>query len=1003
VSAEIGSAHGVSMGVDFTVDKGSTRRLYAYIKATEGQRKPSMLKVLCASLLAVCICSIPRAAQPQDRQNLLDAAQSRVAVGDYDSAVLLASAAVSDIVVNNGPVDSAAARALRAAGVLCHRALDFTSAESFLKSALQLQDSAISALDWHQAGVLQDLGDLYLDWSRYPEAKDCHEGALDVLRGRQDTASATYAIALNRSARARSLLGGYGHAELLYRRAVSILESTAGTDVPYVSIPLTGLAEVVCQQRRFVEAEELSRRAISILQESSSPSPPDLIRAIAALARARRGQGEYQDAEPLYREALRLATTHFGAEHLHCIRLLNDLAALYVNTRQADEAQACADSAAILSERLLPAGHIESGTAALNLGGAQLLKGFPSVADSLFFEARRVHQHVLGPNHQTVAKIEWFLAACDQQLGNVESAPEHSKSAFDIVLANYVENGGYLTDYDAVAYSFTIHYALSAFLTLYFDVDPWDDAWRTACGDMVLTAKGIVGDDMRCRQRYRLRTADPSHRRLLSQLHATNEERARLYSHDPRLELSVSRNTMDSLADVVRQIELELAEYGEDYRQAKLTDQVPGQYVGALLPESTALIQYYWYTHSDSAGVETSRMACVVVDSSGVRAVRDLGETLPIDTLVAEFRRHVLQRAHPVTHTLTRGGPDYDSSLTGLYQRVWKPIDDVLADKHSVLISPDGTLSELPFSVLLNEDGRFLIEEYAIGYVSAARDLLPETETDSIVADLFVLGDPDFDATPAERQIALKERPDNHAAPELGPLAFRSIPPVCQGFNSLAAVRLPATQREVEHVRNAWVKNGLGAVNEFSGAAASEDAIKRYAPGNRMIHIATHGFYVNDICHEEQKPNEIWKRNPGLHCGLLLAGANWHGEYVSTLTLDDGILFAEEIHALNLSGTQLVVLSACETGLGDVSVGQGTYGLPRAFRMAGAQTVVCALWPVADNVTAEIMNGFYDDDPVLSPFQKLRAFALDRIRTARELKRFPDPYYWAPFIAVGPP
>jgi CHAT domain-containing protein len=134
--------------------------------------------------------------------------------------------------------------------------------------------------------------------------------------------------------------------------------------------------------------------------------------------------------------------------------------------------------------------------------------------------------------------------------------------------------------------------------------------------------------------------------------------------------------------------------------------------------------------------------------------------------------------------------------------------------------------------------------------------------------------------------------------------------------------------------------------------------------------------------------------------GLFLAGANLHGEGADDLGAEDGILTAEEVTAMNLDGTQLVVLSACETGLGEVKSGEGVYGLRRPFQMAGARTVISALWPVSDEVTAEMMSRLYERKDESLP-EIIRQLQLETITALRSQNRVDHPFSWAAFIAVG--
>jgi CHAT domain-containing protein len=189
------------------------------------------------------------------------------------------------------------------------------------------------------------------------------------------------------------------------------------------------------------------------------------------------------------------------------------------------------------------------------------------------------------------------------------------------------------------------------------------------------------------------------------------------------------------------------------------------------------------------------------------------------------------------------------------------------------------------------------------------------------------------------------------------------------------------------------------------GSDASESRLKASAPGKRILHLATHGYFFEPGCRRSPVPppaipaRDLSEANPLLFSGLFLAGANLCGDYSGGLT-DDGILTSEEVRALDLAGTHLVVLSACETGLGMPVRGEGIYGLRRAFQMAGSRAVVSALWPVADGATAGMMSAFYDrrDRSIPRVLRGIQMVQLDNLRKAGESDH---PVTWGAFISIG--
>ncbi len=200
----------------------------------------------------------------------------------------------------------------------------------------------------------------------------------------------------------------------------------------------------------------------------------------------------------------------------------------------------------------------------------------------------------------------------------------------------------------------------------------------------------------------------------------------------------------------------------------------------------------------------------------------------------------------------------------------------------------------------------------------------------------------------------------------------------------------------------------------LSGSSASETAVKNALSGRRVLHFATHGFFISDACPPDGSRSggvarssaaarfaEEGRENPLLLSGLAFAGANRRG--AARLDEDDGILTAEEVAGLNLNGVEWAVLSACDTGLGEIRAGEGVFGLRRAFQVAGARTVIMSLWPVDDQATRAWMRALYEArfSRGLSTADAVHSASVSVLRDRRAKKQSTLPLYWAAFVAAG--
>ncbi len=358
----------------------------------------------------------------------------------------------------------------------------------------------------------------------------------------------------------------------------------------------------------------------------------------------------------------------------------------------------------------------------------------------------------------------------------------------------------------------------------------------------------------------------------------------------------------------------------------------------------------------------------------------------------------------------------------------------LLVGQTRLLLAPDGDLARLPFEVLPTADGRRLIDDYQISYLSCGRDVLRfGAASTAEPAPPMILADPDFDLeTVTIRELSqpkagfwtrllgrskkAPETPEQRVpllATAAGSASRHSRELDCDG-SAYHFHRLPGTRAEGERVA------AMLDVSPWLDATALEGRLKTACRSPCILHLATHGFFLPDQQRDLNREGRglgfafgefsgakdglgrlsgPMMENPMLRSGLALAGANtWLRAGNPPEEAEDGLLTAEDVTGLDLLATGLVVLSACETGLGQVHVGEGVFGLRRAFVLAGAKTLVMSLWRVPDEQTRELMEEFYRR--LLAG--EARAEALRQAQLALRAK-YPAPYYWGAFICQGDP
>lgn len=412
-------------------------------------------------------------------------------------------------------------------------------------------------------------------------------------------------------------------------------------------------------------------------------------------------------------------------------------------------------------------------------------------------------------------------------------------------------------------------------------------------------------------------------------------------------------NALIALNNARQKLENELS-FRSKNLQAQLKP-VTIEQVQAAIPEKAALMELYRYQPFNPKAAReenqwgTARYVAYVLHHSGQATFADLGEAEPIEDAVKELRK-----------TLSSESTDPKPAARKLYRVVMAPIQKLLGETRHVYLSPDGALNLVPFGAMMAEDGHYLAETHAITYLPSGRDLVR-------------IGN----SAPSRQGATIFAAPGY----ELGDKAKE------RSRHPFAALRHSAEEAQS-------ITTSLPGATTLMGAAATEDAIKGlHAP--KILHISTHGFFAQDDPALHAMPGDKPRliENALLHSGLGFAGANRGGT-----DGEDGLLTALEASQLDLWGTKLVVLSACETGMGQAENGDGVYGLRRAFTMAGAETVVMSLWQVEANATTDLMKAYYQGLAARGGrAEALRQAQLAMLSSADRS----HPHYWASFIVSG--
>lgn len=532
-------------------------------------------------------------------------------------------------------------------------------------------------------------------------------------------------------------------------------------------------------------------------------------------------------------------------------------------------------------------------------------------------------------------------------------------------------------------------------LTLHFQTAPGSVAAADLAATIILQRKGRVLDSMSDSLGALRRRFNRQDQLLLDDLNSTTTRLVGYVLDGPQnITSDEHRQKIRALEEQREKLESEISRRSAGfYEQTKpvtlkaVQEAIPGDAVlvefAIYRPISPKAYEFATERALDPRAVGDPRYVAYIVRAQGVVQGQDLGPVKGIDEALAAYRQSLRDPKRSDVRDLARA----------MDEKVMRPIRPLLGDATHLLISPDGELNLIPFAALVDEQGRYLIQHYSFTYLTSGRDLLRLQVARQSRANPLVIADPSF-GEPAPELVArttAAQRSTSRASRRRSVTNARDLSEVY--FAPLAG-----TAQEARSIQALFPEANL-----LTGAQATKSNLQRVA-APRLLHIATHGFFLQGAENPAagKVPAEAGGikanariENPLLRSGLALSGANLRN---SSNRHDDGILTALEASGLNLWETKLVVLSACDTGLGEVKNGEGVYALRRAFVLAGAESLVMSLWPISDYTTRGLMTSYYKNlKEGMGRGAALRAVQLEMLKRNGKL----HPFYWANFIESG--
>jgi CHAT domain-containing protein len=793
--------------------------------------------------------------------------------------------------------------------------------------------------------TISNQGLLYATMGRYTQAEEFTAQALKLRQEKFGSNNTSVAASLNNYGVLKYNLAKYNEAEQDFESAISIIKKNGLLATMTYAIALNNQAMLFQTIGRYEEADEVLRQAISIAEKLQNNKSKNHLKFLSNQALLYRQMGKYNEAEEIYLGMEK----RLGKNNPDYASMLNNQAALYMVMNKEDKVEELLKKSAAIYKSSFGEDNPAFAKATSDLGNFYRYKARYAEAEPLLEKALKVRESTLGKNHphyvhsqEDLAILHWKKASWDKALPLYAEVMNKSLNFIN-------EYFPPMSEAEKTKYWDVLSPRFQRFYNFAIEASTQNPSVIQDLYDYQIATKALLLNSTNKVKQAIVSSKDaPLIKDYLTWLDQ-KETLARLYAYS-KDELKIQEINLDSLETAANTMEKSLSSRSAAFSAGYSTQKLSFKQIKNLLTDAEAVVEIIHVKKYDQAFTTDSKYAALVLTkSTEVPKLVLLENGQQLDTRYSKFYRNAIQQ---------RIADEYS------YQQFWSPIEAELGGKKLIYISPDGTYNQINLNTLKKPDGNYVISQFDIVTIGNSKDLI---------------------SLKAKKPKVLKKNATLLGFPDYGP-------------GDIAV--LPGTKVEIDGVSKVLKASGY-QVKQFTQKLATEANLKS-TKGPTLMHIATHGYFLQDV---ENKGSafgvslENANDNPLLRSGLMLAGAGTtvSGKRMPNLeSNDNGILTAYEAMNLDLEGTDLIILSACETGLGDIKAGEGVYGLQRAFLVAGADALIMSLWKVDDAATQQLMSNFYSNWLKLGNKQK--AFKQAQLQL---MAKYKEPYYWGAFVMMG--
>jgi CHAT domain-containing protein/Flp pilus assembly protein TadD len=806
---------------------------------------------------------------------------------------------------------------------------------------------------FEKAGLVKDLGYLksvaneglvLTTMGRYTQAEGFTSTALNMRKTELGETNIGVASSLNNYGVLHYELGHYNEAEKYFASALSLIDLNKMQSEMPSAIVLNNQAIFFQSIGRYQEAIKALQQAISIAEKIENTKSKNHLKFLSNLALLYQQINKTTEAESIYLGMEKL----LGKNTVDYANMLNNLAALYIIMHKEDKVEDLLKRASSIYKSAFGENSPAYAKVNSDLGNFYRSNLKYEQAQPLLEQTLSIREQVLGKNHPLFAQSQEDLAILYWKNNSLEKAyalyHEVMEKSLDFINRYFPP----MSEAEKTKYWDLLSQRFLRFYNFALDAGKKDKNILIDLYEYRIATKGILLNSTRKIKQSILEKGDDQLKNDYLTWIDHKEELTNLYEYS-RAELKEQNIDVDSLELVANALEKKLSEQSQAFSDAVIKSKIRFAQVNRLLKDNEAILEIIRLRNYDQNFSDDCKYIALVINKeSEVPKLTVLENGLQLETQFSKSYRFSIS-----THN--------EDKIS--YDQYWAPLEPAVKDKKVIYLSADGVYEQLNLYTLKKPGADYVINRYQLILLGNSKDLVSQKNKKAPASkkNAVLLGFPEYGSD--------------------------KIPP------------LPGTKTELNQISKILKTSGYN-VSELIQKNATEKNLKSLtAP--QVLHIATHGFFLQDV-EQPRFPFGIRYENANenslLRSGLILAGAtNAEGKDVVNLeSNDNGVLTAYEAMNLNLEGTALVVLSACETGLGEVKAGEGVYGLQRAFLVAGTDALIMSLWKVDDNATQELMTNFYSNLAKLGNKQK--AFKEAQLEL---MAKYKDPYYWGGFVMMG--